>query len=62
MNAQVNESPTTRKFSACESDIIFNMDYKTEGVDYAAVAVWLEGITGKTTTAEDVYNEFQSRL
>ena len=50
-----------RTFSASESDVIFNMDYKIECVDYATVADWLESITGKTTTAEDVEREFNSR-
>jgi hypothetical protein len=50
-----------RTFSASESDIIFNMDYKIECIDFQAVADWLESITGKDTTAEDVEREFNAR-
>jgi hypothetical protein len=51
-----------RKFSASESDIIFNANYITDGIDFATVADWLQDITGKTTTAAEVEAEFVSRM
>ena len=49
-----------RKFSASESDIIFNTD-TSNGITFETIALWLEDITGKTTTAEDVEREFDAR-
>lgn len=53
--------PTPRRFSAGESDVIFNMHYH-EAVSFETVALWLQEITGKVTTAADVEREFDSRL
>jgi hypothetical protein len=50
-----------RKFSASESDVIFNVEYN-DAITYETVALWLQDITGKETTAEQVENEFSNRI
>lgn len=53
--------PAPRKFSPGESDLIFNMNYN-DGTTFETVAICLQEITGKVTTAADVEREFDSRL
>ena len=51
----------SQKFSAAESDVIFNVEYN-ETITYETVATWLQDITGREITSEQVEAEFISRM